>query len=54
MRKYKKRDDTHPFSLQKMLPQLKKMINSQIYNLGTLMPKGTFTVPKIYKGIFFW
>ena len=47
MRKYKKRDATHPFSLHKMLPQLKKIIDSQNYNLGTLMPKRHLPSPKL-------
>ena len=40
------RDDTHPYSLQKMSPQLKKIISCKNYNLGILMPKGTFIVHK--------
>ncbi len=53
IRKYNKRDNTHPFFLQKMVPLLRKMDSRQNYNSGTLIPKGTFTVPKTSKRDFF-
>ncbi len=41
--------ESHPFSLQKMLSQLRIYSN---YNLGTKITKVTFTVTKTTKGTF--
>ncbi len=53
MRKYKKRDDTHPLSLgTKDFTPIKKKSAVKMLIYVTLMSKGTFTVSKFSKGTY--